>query len=314
MIIIFVPIVNSDAKLLIHPLATNFLRSCSRVSEFKYLVLMSGECWPMSGHVRNICEFPYFISLTWSCCAAKFSELYLIEFSLWLQVMCFYFVFTVFSTVGFGDIYAVNTAERVKSRHMSISNQTACFWWFKTKHRRVEILLGIFGITVSSVDLYFYCFADILHFSLSCWVEPFRHVAGTGIHEIFAWSENSFEKWCIHEVFWDFFEFQLNDIMQTITREGRCVSMTFQFFGKPPRYSHFSNVEGIGTAPHPLSKTSMPSERDTELCWVVCLVTATSIPSEEMDQPFWLKGCTVALFCGLHLLAPSESISSARSG
>ena len=27
--------------------------------------------------------------------------------------MCFYFVFTVFSTVGFGDIFAVNTTERV---------------------------------------------------------------------------------------------------------------------------------------------------------------------------------------------------------
>ena len=27
--------------------------------------------------------------------------------------MCFYFVFTVFATVGFGDIYAVNTSERV---------------------------------------------------------------------------------------------------------------------------------------------------------------------------------------------------------
>jgi hypothetical protein len=27
--------------------------------------------------------------------------------------MCFYFVFTVFSTVGFGDIFAVNTPERV---------------------------------------------------------------------------------------------------------------------------------------------------------------------------------------------------------
>ena len=53
--------------------------------------------------------------------------------------------------------------------------------------------------------------------------------------------------------------------MQTITREGRCVSMTFQFFGEPQRYSHFSNVEGIGTAPHSLSKASMPSERDTKL-------------------------------------------------
>ena len=29
------------------------------------------------------------------------------------QIMCFYFVFTVFSTVGFGDIFAVNTPERV---------------------------------------------------------------------------------------------------------------------------------------------------------------------------------------------------------
>ena len=29
------------------------------------------------------------------------------------QVMCFYFVFTVFSTVGFGDIFATNTSERV---------------------------------------------------------------------------------------------------------------------------------------------------------------------------------------------------------
>jgi hypothetical protein len=30
-----------------------------------------------------------------------------------LQVMCFYFVFTVFVTVGFGDITAGNTSERV---------------------------------------------------------------------------------------------------------------------------------------------------------------------------------------------------------
>jgi hypothetical protein len=28
--------------------------------------------------------------------------------------MCFCFVFTVFSTVGFGDIYASNTSERVR--------------------------------------------------------------------------------------------------------------------------------------------------------------------------------------------------------
>ena len=31
----------------------------------------------------------------------------------WLQVVCFYFVFTVFATVGFGDVTAVNTTERV---------------------------------------------------------------------------------------------------------------------------------------------------------------------------------------------------------
>ncbi len=31
-----------------------------------------------------------------------------------LQVMCFYFVFTIFSTVGFGDIFATNTSERVR--------------------------------------------------------------------------------------------------------------------------------------------------------------------------------------------------------
>jgi hypothetical protein len=30
-----------------------------------------------------------------------------------LQVLCFYFVFTVFVTVGFGDITAGNTSERV---------------------------------------------------------------------------------------------------------------------------------------------------------------------------------------------------------
>jgi hypothetical protein len=30
-----------------------------------------------------------------------------------LQVLCFYFIFTVFVTVGFGDITAVNTSERV---------------------------------------------------------------------------------------------------------------------------------------------------------------------------------------------------------
>ena len=29
------------------------------------------------------------------------------------QVLSFYFVFTVSSTVGFGDIYAMNTSERV---------------------------------------------------------------------------------------------------------------------------------------------------------------------------------------------------------
>ena len=266
MIIIFMSIVNSNAKLLIHPLATNFLSSCFRFSEFKYLFLMSGECWPMSGHVGNICEFPYFISLTWSRCAVKFSELYLIEFFLWLQVMCFYFVFTVFSTVGFGDIYAVNTAERVKSRHMSISNQTVCFWWFKTKHRRVEILLGIFGITVSSVDLYFYCFLQI--FCIFLFLAG-SSLFGTLLAQVFMKFslelKIALKNAASMKSFWDFFEFQLNDIMQTITREGRCVSMTFQFFGEPPRYSHFSNVEGIGTASHSLSKASMPSERDTKL-------------------------------------------------
>ena len=35
-----------------------------------------------------------------------------------LQILCFYFVFTVFSTVGFGDIFAVNTAERVRLPNM----------------------------------------------------------------------------------------------------------------------------------------------------------------------------------------------------
>ncbi len=34
------------------------------------------------------------------------------------QVMCFYFVFTVFSTVGFGDIFAVNTPERVRASNL----------------------------------------------------------------------------------------------------------------------------------------------------------------------------------------------------
>ena len=33
--------------------------------------------------------------------------------SYWSQALCFYFVFTVFSTVGFGDIVADNTSERV---------------------------------------------------------------------------------------------------------------------------------------------------------------------------------------------------------
>ena len=34
---------------------------------------------------------------------------------IYMQVMCFYFVFTVFATVGFGDITAVNTSERVRA-------------------------------------------------------------------------------------------------------------------------------------------------------------------------------------------------------
>ena len=39
-----------------------------------------------------------------------------------LQVMCFYFVFTVFSTVGFGDIFAVNTTERVRIKFSFSAN------------------------------------------------------------------------------------------------------------------------------------------------------------------------------------------------
>jgi hypothetical protein len=34
--------------------------------------------------------------------------------------MCFYFVFTVFGTVGFGDIVAVNTSERVRPRTVAV--------------------------------------------------------------------------------------------------------------------------------------------------------------------------------------------------
>jgi hypothetical protein len=30
------------------------------------------------------------------------------------QVLCFYFIFTVSATVGFGDIVAMNTTERVR--------------------------------------------------------------------------------------------------------------------------------------------------------------------------------------------------------
>jgi hypothetical protein len=33
------------------------------------------------------------------------------------QVFCFYFVFTVSATVGFGDVSAVNTSERVCLPH-----------------------------------------------------------------------------------------------------------------------------------------------------------------------------------------------------
>jgi hypothetical protein len=46
-----------------------------------------------------------------SLCIHKPYELNRAVFS--RQVMCFYFVFTVFSTVGFGDVFAVNTTERV---------------------------------------------------------------------------------------------------------------------------------------------------------------------------------------------------------
>ena len=89
------------------------------------LVMDHWTCWPAVGHIGNIREFvfvnPYFI-------AAKLFALCSTAMFFWLQVMCFYFVFTVFATVGFGDIYAVNTAERVRDFYKVTTNSFFSTW------------------------------------------------------------------------------------------------------------------------------------------------------------------------------------------
>ena len=70
--------------------------------------------------------------------------------------MCFYFVFTVFSTVGFGDIFAVNTTERVILTTFDKGGGGD----FKKNCFPLPIIRN--GLCA--------CFAGILHISVSCWI------------------------------------------------------------------------------------------------------------------------------------------------
>ncbi len=205
-----------------------------------------------------------------------------------LQVLCFYFIFTVFGTIGFGDIFAVNTTERVLSLFKRVSSfsiswiskqlNVRCLRWisavffFSGCTIRV-ILWSRSGVSPSgphfSHDML--SLADILYFSFHSWSKLVWYYFISGDPHGVNLKADLLLLWKAPDHKIGFFNFWANEIMIRIfsTSSMRSWCTYLKIAGHIPHVNFWDRVKYLKLHPNfrAVMNGSLIATIPLEICW-----------------------------------------------